>query len=178
MLSSASVHYVLEDCIKKSLIEIPAVRYTHTHKLHGKCTRAQVRGLPVCTPLLSSPVLFRSGRLDSHVPPVHDTSCNTSLSHYAPCESPTISPAFHQWQLMEVFVTVSSSGLHYTPQYFSLLLAKAHSFCFAASLCSGFAIFFFFYVYFQKVRLWKKRWDCFLCSLQPASSMTLKRKSP
>lgn len=33
------------------------------------------------------------------------------------CESSSTSPVFHQWQLMGVFVTVSSSGLHYNPQY-------------------------------------------------------------
>lgn len=85
MLSSASVHYVLEDCIKKSLIEIPAVRYTHTNSMEN-APELRSLGFPsalLCFPLRS----FRSGRLDSHVPPGHDTSCNTSLPHYAPCES-------------------------------------------------------------------------------------------
>lgn len=87
MLSSASVHYVLEDCIKKSLIEIPAVRYTHTHtNSMENAPKLRSVGFPSAL-LLFSPVLFRSGWLDSHVPPGHDTSCNTSLPHYALCKS-------------------------------------------------------------------------------------------
>lgn len=174
MLSSASVHYVLEDCIKKSLIEIPAVRYTHTNSMENA---PELRSLGFPSALLCFPLRSSFAQVDltpmSHLDTTHPVTppCLTMLH----VKASSTSPAFHQWQLMEVFVTVSSSGLHYTPQYFSLLLAKAHSFCFAASLCSGFAIFL---CAFSESQLWKKRWYCFRCSLQPASSMTLKRKSP
>lgn len=52
-LSSGSLHYVLEDCIKKSLIEIPAVLCAHTQSMENATehTSLWVKAPALCFPL-------------------------------------------------------------------------------------------------------------------------------
>ncbi len=130
-----------------------------SHTLHGN--RAQVHGLPLCTELLCFPLQSSLAQVDL-TPLSHLDTTHPVTPHHAPCES-----LFHLSSLPSVAANgdVCYCQLIWPPLHhsvFSPLLAKKQCFCFAASLCSGFAIS---YVQFQNVQLWKKRRDCFQCSL-------------
>lgn len=168
MLSSASLHYVLEDCIKKSLIEIPAV--PHTHTLHGKCNRAQVHGLPLCFPLRSSLAQVDLTPL-SHLDTTHPVT-----PHHAPCES-----LFHLSSLPSV---AANGGMCYC----QLIWPPLHRSVFFSTFgqdtmflfCSFIMLWFcnFLCAISERPALEKETGLFSMLSAQSARSMTLKRKSP